>query len=54
MVNILLKWIELFAIILITNKHFLELVGTPGYLAPELLKSNMFEGLDGYGKEVDM
>lgn len=32
----------------------LELVGTPGYLAPELLKSNMFEGSEGYGKEVDV
>lgn len=31
-----------------------ELVGTPGYLAPELLKSNMFEGSEGYGKEVDV
>lgn len=31
-----------------------ELVGTPGYLAPELLKTNMFEGSEGYGKEVDM
>ena len=37
------------------NSHFiLELVGTPGYLAPELLKTNMFEGADGYSKEVDL
>lgn len=28
--------------------------GTPGYLAPELLKTNMFEETDGYGKEVDV
>ena len=33
---------------------FTELVGTPGYLAPELLKTNMFEETDGYGKEVDV
>jgi len=30
-----------------------ELVGTPGYLAPEVLKCNMFENAEGYGKEVD-
>ena len=30
-----------------------ELVGTPGYLAPEVLKSNMFEKPEGYGIEVD-
>lgn len=32
----------------------LELVGTPGYLAPELLRTNMFEESEGYGKEVDV
>ncbi|KAK2714842.1 phosphorylase b kinase gamma catalytic chain, skeletal muscle/heart isoform-like isoform X2 [Artemia franciscana] len=31
-----------------------DLVGTPGYLAPEVLKSNMYENGNGYGKEVDM
>ncbi|EFX65772.1 phosphorylase b kinase gamma catalytic chain, skeletal muscle/heart isoform-like isoform X2 [Daphnia pulex] len=43
-----------FARILNPGEKLYELVGTPGYLAPELLKSNMFEGLDGYGKEVDI
>ncbi|KAK4029256.1 phosphorylase b kinase gamma catalytic chain, skeletal muscle/heart isoform isoform X2 [Daphnia magna] len=43
-----------FARILQPGEKLFELVGTPGYLAPELLKSNMFEGYDGYNKEVDM
>lgn len=43
-----------FARILQPGEKLFELVGTPGYLAPELLKSNMFEGYDGYSKEVDM
>ncbi|XP_057365727.1 phosphorylase b kinase gamma catalytic chain, skeletal muscle/heart isoform-like isoform X2 [Daphnia carinata] len=43
-----------FARILQPGEKLFELVGTPGYLAPELLKSNMFEGFDGYSKEVDM
>ncbi|XP_070506981.1 phosphorylase b kinase gamma catalytic chain, skeletal muscle/heart isoform isoform X2 [Chironomus tepperi] len=31
-----------------------DLCGTPGYLAPETLKCNMFEDAPGYSKEVDM
>ncbi|KAM7350613.1 phosphorylase kinase gamma isoform 2-T6 [Cochliomyia hominivorax] len=31
-----------------------DLCGTPGYLAPETLKCNMFEGSPGYGQEVDI
>lgn len=33
---------------------FVDLCGTPGYLAPETLKCNMFEDAPGYSKEVDM
>lgn len=31
-----------------------DLCGTPGYLAPETLKCNMFDDAPGYAKEVDM
>lgn len=31
-----------------------DLCGTPGYLAPETLKCNMFEDAGGYSKEVDI
>lgn len=31
-----------------------ELCGTPGYLAPELLKASMYESSEGYDKQVDM
>jgi len=31
-----------------------ELCGTPGYLAPETLKCNMFDDAPGYSKEVDI
>ncbi|XP_053693123.1 phosphorylase b kinase gamma catalytic chain, skeletal muscle/heart isoform isoform X3 [Sabethes cyaneus] len=31
-----------------------DLCGTPGYLAPETLKCNMFEDAPGYSKEVDI
>lgn len=34
--------------------HFIDLCGTPGYLAPEVLKCNMFDHTEGYGFEVDM
>uniref|UniRef100_A0A915PY85 phosphorylase kinase n=1 Tax=Setaria digitata TaxID=48799 RepID=A0A915PY85_9BILA len=30
-----------------------ELLGTPGYLAPEMLKCQMYEDADGYSVEVD-
>ena len=30
-----------------------DLVGTPGYLAPELLRANMIETAPGYRFEVD-
>lgn len=33
---------------------FVDLCGTPGYLAPEVLKCNMFENAEGYGQEVDV
>ena len=31
-----------------------DLCGTPGYLAPEVLKVSMYENAAGYGKPVDM
>ncbi|XP_015185945.1 PREDICTED: phosphorylase b kinase gamma catalytic chain, skeletal muscle/heart isoform isoform X2 [Polistes dominula] len=31
-----------------------DLCGTPGYLAPEVLKCNMFENAEGYSFEVDV
>lgn len=31
-----------------------ELFGTPGYLAPETLKAQMYEDHKGYSQEVDM
>lgn len=39
---------------LTSQSLFSDLCGTPGYLAPETLKSNMFEDASGYSKEVDM
>lgn len=33
---------------------FLDLCGTPGYLAPETLKCSMWEKSPGYSREVDM
>uniref|UniRef100_A0A2P2IDH6 phosphorylase kinase n=1 Tax=Hirondellea gigas TaxID=1518452 RepID=A0A2P2IDH6_9CRUS len=43
-----------FAKILTPGETLMELCGTPGYLAPELLRSNMIEGAPGYGMEVDL
>ena len=31
-----------------------DLCGTPGYLAPELLRASMYENSEGYAKEVDL
>ncbi|XP_044737726.1 phosphorylase b kinase gamma catalytic chain, skeletal muscle/heart isoform isoform X1 [Chrysoperla carnea] len=36
------------------NEKLYDLCGTPGYLAPETLKCNMFEDAPGYGLEVDV
>lgn len=33
---------------------FVDLCGTPGYLAPETLRCNMMENAPGYSYEVDM
>ncbi|XP_052738711.1 phosphorylase b kinase gamma catalytic chain, skeletal muscle/heart isoform isoform X3 [Bicyclus anynana] len=43
-----------FAKVLKDGEKLFELCGTPGYLAPETLKANMFEDAPGYGKEVDV
>uniref|UniRef100_A0A2H1W7G0 SFRICE_034542 n=1 Tax=Spodoptera frugiperda TaxID=7108 RepID=A0A2H1W7G0_SPOFR len=43
-----------FAKVLKDGEKLFELCGTPGYLAPETLKANMFDDAPGYGKEVDM
>lgn len=43
----------IFAIISSTY-YKLDLCGTPGYLAPEVLKCNMFDSDEGYGLRVDM
>uniref|UniRef100_A0A915L8J8 phosphorylase kinase n=1 Tax=Romanomermis culicivorax TaxID=13658 RepID=A0A915L8J8_ROMCU len=43
-----------FAYELKEGERLKELVGTPGYLAPEVLKVNMYETADGYSKEVDL
>jgi len=33
---------------------YVELCGTPGYLAPEALKVSMYDDALGYGRPVDM
>ncbi|CAH1388991.1 unnamed protein product [Nezara viridula] len=43
-----------FAHVLGENQELTELCGTPGYLAPEVLKANMFSDAKGYGLEVDI
>ncbi|XP_063388479.1 phosphorylase b kinase gamma catalytic chain, liver/testis isoform isoform X3 [Cydia fagiglandana] len=43
-----------FAKVLKEGEKLFELCGTPGYLAPETLKANMFEDAPGYGMEVDI
>ncbi|XP_017798624.1 PREDICTED: phosphorylase b kinase gamma catalytic chain, skeletal muscle/heart isoform isoform X2 [Habropoda laboriosa] len=43
-----------FARLLKIGDKLYDLCGTPGYLAPEVLKCNMFENADGYGYEVDV
>ncbi|XP_035691989.1 phosphorylase b kinase gamma catalytic chain, skeletal muscle/heart isoform-like isoform X1 [Branchiostoma floridae] len=43
-----------FAVRLKEEQLLKELCGTPGYLAPEVLKCSMIDGFAGYGKEVDM
>lgn len=45
---------QLFIKIQLQNFNISELCGTPGYLAPELLRSSMYENAEGYGKEIDM
>ena len=37
------------------KKSFTELLGTPGYLAPEMLQVSIGNPeVEGYGKEIDM
>ena len=43
-----------FAKVLAPNERLFELCGTPGYLAPELLRASMYENAAGYGQEVDI
>ncbi|XP_038217548.1 phosphorylase b kinase gamma catalytic chain, liver/testis isoform isoform X2 [Zerene cesonia] len=43
-----------FAKVLTDGEKLFELCGTPGYLAPETLKANMFEDAPGYGRQVDV
>ncbi|CAJ0578749.1 unnamed protein product, partial [Mesorhabditis spiculigera] len=43
-----------FAVHLPPGKLLKDLYGTPGYLAPETLRCQMYEGTEGYGFAVDM
>ncbi|XP_034237588.1 phosphorylase b kinase gamma catalytic chain, skeletal muscle/heart isoform isoform X2 [Thrips palmi] len=43
-----------FARVLQPGMKLTDLCGTPGYLAPEVLKTNMFEDAEGYEREVDL
>ncbi|XP_015793171.1 phosphorylase b kinase gamma catalytic chain, liver/testis isoform [Tetranychus urticae] len=43
-----------FAKVIAPNEKLDDLCGTPGYLAPELLRATMYENVEGYGKEVDL
>jgi len=43
-----------FATIIENDDELMDLCGTPGYLAPEVLRVSMYEDAQGYGKEVDM
>ena len=47
---ILLKYVAPFIIGVFST----DLCGTPGYLAPELLRASMYEDAEGYGNEVDL
>ncbi|CDW59503.1 Pkinase domain containing protein [Trichuris trichiura] len=42
----------IFSLLLVTK--FSDLCGTPGYLAPEVLRTSMYDDVSGYGLEVDM
>ncbi|KFD51180.1 hypothetical protein M514_07944 [Trichuris suis] len=43
-----------FAYDLSGGKVLRDLCGTPGYLAPEVLRTSMYDDVSGYGLEVDM
>ncbi|KAG1672665.1 Phosphorylase b kinase gamma catalytic chain, skeletal muscle/heart isoform [Nymphon striatum] len=43
-----------FAKVLHEDEKLIELCGTPGYLAPELLKVSMYDDVPGYGIEIDI
>lgn len=43
-----------FATVISHEEELQDLCGTPGYLAPEVLKVSMYEDAPGYGRPVDM
>lgn len=43
-----------FAVYVRHDEQLKEIRGTPGYLAPEMLRANMYEDSPGYGRPVDM